>query len=118
MVVPTFDGPLNQHSVVLFASKQHWPTVTCLPGVLPIALHVSESPDARHTSMYCDCYKLATARFNVGSSSEELMAVLYSYAQAGLPISHRRGQGSLNCGASIDATETQLAMEKMYVLWF
>jgi hypothetical protein len=41
MIAPRFVDPSSQHSV-LSASKQHQPTVTCLPGALTVILLASE----------------------------------------------------------------------------
>jgi hypothetical protein len=69
---------------------------------LPVALLASESPDTRDTGMYSDCYKLATACFNIWSSNEEPTTAQHSYAQGRASyVTCRFGQGSLNDSNSI-----------------
>jgi hypothetical protein len=53
-------------------SKQHWPTVACWPGALPVACFIGEYRSA--TVMFMAAFRL----FDVWSPNEDLTTVLLS----------------------------------------
>jgi hypothetical protein len=100
---PLFDDPSNQR-LALSASKQHWPTVTCLPVVLFCQwITWRFFPPLVHWNIYTDSCKLATSCFHVWSSNQQLLTALNISARAGTCyVTRRRSRGSLNRDATIN----------------
>jgi hypothetical protein len=81
---------------VISALKQHWLTFMCWLGPLAAVPFIWKHFSARCSSMYYECWKLATAFFIIWSWTENLTSVLHSFAWVEFYyIRCRQGQGSL-----------------------
>jgi hypothetical protein len=81
---------------VMSALKWHWLTFMCWLGPLADVCFICKHCPARCNSMYCECWKLATAFFSIWSWSKNLTSVLLSFAWVEFYyIRCRQGQGSL-----------------------
>jgi hypothetical protein len=92
------NDPSNQRSL-LSASKQRWPTATCLPSAWPVVFYLRALTFlyvARHTVVVSSgLCNLATARFDVWSSYEKVSTALQSSARAGVCyVTRSRGLGT------------------------
>lgn len=105
MIMPKFYGPLNYHWPCCLPWNSVGQQSMCLPGALLIALR----------AMLDTLASLQLHALMLGAQMKSSAFLRPSWASY---VAHVQGRGSFNSGTSVDATETQMAKEMMFVLWF
>jgi hypothetical protein len=110
------DIALADSHVNVSVSKQHWPTVRCWSGALPVVCFICEHCCVRYTGIQSERFRLATVFFEVWSWSEDLTTLLHSSTL----ITGRLGLGSLNRACIVVLTHFCPTRSRplLYTFWF